>query len=164
MRLCRSGDRLRNFGPCLDFAEPSAVAVRRAFSGERWLARRNDINSTVGVATWRVVAGRSHQRPPSVIKLPEFDSYDSVASWYRDYVSYCGCRTTARSFSRWCSRWRGGSRCSRKRWPNLIGRHAGFGVSGAGLAAGPRVKPSKPTKIIRRPRRVPGHAADLVGG
>ena len=24
------------------------------------------------------------------ITLPEFDSYSSVASWYRDYVAYCG--------------------------------------------------------------------------
>ncbi|HSS99732.1 MAG TPA: hypothetical protein VLK33_22010 [Terriglobales bacterium] len=24
------------------------------------------------------------------INLPEFDSYSSVASWYRDYVAYCG--------------------------------------------------------------------------
>ncbi len=24
------------------------------------------------------------------ISLPEFDSYSSVASWYRDYVAYCG--------------------------------------------------------------------------
>jgi hypothetical protein len=24
------------------------------------------------------------------ISLPEFDSYYSVASWYRDYVAYCG--------------------------------------------------------------------------
>jgi hypothetical protein len=26
----------------------------------------------------------------SAISLPEFDSYYSVASWYRDYVAYCG--------------------------------------------------------------------------
>jgi hypothetical protein len=26
----------------------------------------------------------------SSINLPEFDSYYSVASWYRDYVAYCG--------------------------------------------------------------------------
>jgi hypothetical protein len=26
----------------------------------------------------------------SQINLPEFDSYSSVASWYRDYVAYCG--------------------------------------------------------------------------
>ncbi len=26
----------------------------------------------------------------SAIALPEFDSYYSVASWYRDYVAYCG--------------------------------------------------------------------------
>ncbi len=26
----------------------------------------------------------------SSISLPEFDNYYSVASWYRDYVSYCG--------------------------------------------------------------------------
>lgn len=24
------------------------------------------------------------------VNLPEFDSYSSVASWYRDYVAYCG--------------------------------------------------------------------------
>jgi hypothetical protein len=26
----------------------------------------------------------------SVVNLPEFDSYYSVASWYRDYAAYCG--------------------------------------------------------------------------
>ena len=26
----------------------------------------------------------------SSINLPEFDAYYSVASWYRDYVAYCG--------------------------------------------------------------------------
>jgi hypothetical protein len=26
----------------------------------------------------------------SAISYPEFDSYYSVASWYRDYVAYCG--------------------------------------------------------------------------
>ena len=26
----------------------------------------------------------------SAISLPEFDSYYSVASWYRDYAAYCG--------------------------------------------------------------------------
>jgi hypothetical protein len=26
----------------------------------------------------------------SAIALPEFDSYYSVANWYRDYVAYCG--------------------------------------------------------------------------
>jgi hypothetical protein len=26
----------------------------------------------------------------SVINLPEFDAYYTVASWYRDYVAYCG--------------------------------------------------------------------------
>jgi hypothetical protein len=26
----------------------------------------------------------------SSFRLPEFDSYYSVASWYRDYVAYCG--------------------------------------------------------------------------
>jgi hypothetical protein len=26
----------------------------------------------------------------SAINLPEFDPYYSVASWYRDYVAYCG--------------------------------------------------------------------------
>ena len=26
----------------------------------------------------------------SQVYLPDFDSYSSVASWYRDYVAYCG--------------------------------------------------------------------------
>jgi hypothetical protein len=37
-----------------------------------------------------VVAGGPHDRSCFGDQFPEFDSYYSVASWYRDYVAYCG--------------------------------------------------------------------------
>ncbi len=62
--------------------------VRRAFRvndglpgepGPRWLWQRGGWLS-VDRLTGRVAA----------LNLPEFDSYFSAASWYRDYVAYCG--------------------------------------------------------------------------
>jgi len=37
-----------------------------------------------------VVAGGPHHWPYFRNHPPEFGSYYSVASWYRDYVAYCG--------------------------------------------------------------------------
>jgi hypothetical protein len=63
-------------------------AIRRAFrvndslpedSGPRWQWQRGG---------WLIVdrlTGRV-----SAINLPEFDSFYSAASWYRDYIAYCG--------------------------------------------------------------------------
>jgi hypothetical protein len=64
--------------------------VRRAFrvndslpgeagSASRWVWQRGG---------WLLVDRMSGH--VSAISLPEFDSYYSVASWYRDYVAYCG--------------------------------------------------------------------------
>ncbi len=62
--------------------------VRRAF-------RLNDSLPDETAARWRWERGgwllvdrvTGHVSP---IVLPEFDPYDSVAGWYRDYVAYCG--------------------------------------------------------------------------
>ncbi len=62
--------------------------ARRAF-------RVNDSLPDDSVARWRWQRGgwllvdrvTGHIAP---INLPEFDAYYSVASWYRDYVAYCG--------------------------------------------------------------------------
>lgn len=62
--------------------------VRRAFrvndelpeeSGPRWLWQRGGWLQ-VDRLTGRV----------STVNLPDFDAYSSAASWYRDYVAYCG--------------------------------------------------------------------------
>ena len=66
------------------------LVVRRAFrvndnlpgeivSPPRWVWQRGG---------WLLVDRTSGH--VSAISLPEFDSYYSVASWYRDYVAYCG--------------------------------------------------------------------------
>jgi len=62
--------------------------VRRAFrvndslpaeSGPRWLWQRGG---------WLLVDRTTGRVSP--INLPEFDAFYSAASWYRDYVAYCG--------------------------------------------------------------------------
>jgi hypothetical protein len=38
------------------------------------------------------------------ISLPEFDPFYSTASWYRDYVAYCGVSDDGKKlFAMWCS-------------------------------------------------------------
>lgn len=76
-------------GPSHDITERVFV-IRRAF-------RLNDAlpDDKARQALWRWERGgwlmvdrtSSHI---TQINLPEFDSYSSVASWYRDYVAYCG--------------------------------------------------------------------------
>jgi len=62
--------------------------VRRAF-------RVNDSLPEESVARWQwqrggwLLVDRVTGRV-SAINLPEFDAYYSAASWYRDYVAYCG--------------------------------------------------------------------------
>ena len=83
--------RVKEFtlGPSHDITE-RLFAVRRAFRvndnlpGEisptpRWVWQRGG---------WLLVDRATGH--VSGISLPEFDSYYSVASWYRDYVAYCG--------------------------------------------------------------------------
>jgi hypothetical protein len=62
--------------------------VRRAFrvndslpedSGPRWQLQRRG---------WLLVDRLTGHVSP--ISLPEFDVFDSAASWYRDYIAYCG--------------------------------------------------------------------------
>ena len=62
--------------------------VRRAFrvndslpdeAAQRWLWQRGG---------WVLVDRVTGRITP--LNLPEFDPYHSVASWYRDYVAYCG--------------------------------------------------------------------------
>ena len=36
----------------------------------------------------------------SRLNLPQFDPFCSTASWYRDYIAYCGVSETARNFTR----------------------------------------------------------------
>lgn len=63
-------------------------AVRRAF-------RVNDSLPAEAVARWQwqrggwLLVDRLSGRV-SQLGLPEFDPYYSIASWYRDYVAYCG--------------------------------------------------------------------------
>ena len=45
----------------------------------------------------------------SQFTLPEFDSFYSTPSWYRDYVAYCGV-SDERTCSRWLHSWGGESR------------------------------------------------------
>lgn len=83
--------RAREFtlGAAHDITERQFV-VRRAFRvndslpgdtsyAPRWLWQRGG---------WLLVDRSTGHVSPLV--LPEFDSYYSVASWYRDYVAYCG--------------------------------------------------------------------------
>ena len=42
------------------------------------------------VAARRMVAGGPPRRPVMALHLPDFDPFYSTASWYRDYVAYCG--------------------------------------------------------------------------
>jgi len=83
--------RLREFtlGTSHDITERLFV-VRRAFrvndnlpldnnAAPRWVWQRGG---------WLLVERNTGHVSP--INLPEFDSYYSVASWYRDYVAYCG--------------------------------------------------------------------------
>ena len=83
--------RVREFtlGMSHDITE-RLFAVRRAFrvndslpgesvSPARWVWQRGG---------WLLVDRTTGH--VSAINLPEFDSYYSVASWYRDYVAYCG--------------------------------------------------------------------------
>ena len=71
--------------------------VRRAFrvndslpeeSGPRWQWQRGG---------WLVVDRTTGRVTP--INLPEFDALYSVASWYRDYVAYCGVSDDGRKIS-----------------------------------------------------------------
>jgi hypothetical protein len=66
------------------FAVRRAVRVNDSLPGEnasptRWVWQRGG---------WLLVDRVTGH--VSAIALPEFDSYYSVASWYRDYVAYCG--------------------------------------------------------------------------
>ena len=72
----------------------------------------------------------------SAISLPEFDSYYSPASWYRDYVAYCcvsddGKKLFRRRLSGRTSQ-TGAEKASRR---NRRTRYARFGMSGARLVA-----------------------------
>ncbi len=64
--------------------------VRRAFRINDYLPEDSKV-----VPRWKwqrggwLVVSRDTGRV-SALKLPEFDPYYSVASWYRDYVAYCG--------------------------------------------------------------------------
>jgi hypothetical protein len=74
-------------GPAHDVTERLFV-VRRAF-------RVNDSLPEESVPRWQwqrggwLLVDRLTGRV-SAINLPEFDAYYSAASWYRDYVAYCG--------------------------------------------------------------------------
>ena len=65
--------------------------VRRAFRINDYLDRDN--GTTVPRWKWQrggwLMVNRDTGRV-SQITLPEFDPYYSAASWYRDYVAYCG--------------------------------------------------------------------------
>lgn len=66
------------------FAVRRAVRVNDSLPGEaafltRWVWQRGG---------WLMVDRVTGH--VSTIALPEFDSYYSAASWYRDYVAYCG--------------------------------------------------------------------------
>lgn len=74
-------------GPAHDVTERLFV-VRRAFrvndglpddAGPRWQWQRGG---------WLLVDRLSGRI--TLLNLPEFDSYYSAATWYRDYVAYCG--------------------------------------------------------------------------
>ena len=64
--------------------------VQRVFPPERQLVRRARWNASLAVAAGWMASGRSCYRGPVAIALPEFDPFYSTASWYRDYVAYCG--------------------------------------------------------------------------
>ena len=91
MRALFIDGRVKEFtlGAAHDISERQFV-VRRAFrvndslpseaaSPVRWVWQRGG---------WLMVDRMTGH--VSAISLPEFDSYYSVASWYRDYVAYCG--------------------------------------------------------------------------
>lgn len=82
--------KLREFvsGDVHDVTDQTFV-VRRAF-------RVNDLLPTEGgVPKWKwqrdgwLLVDRENGHI-SALKLPEFDAFYSAASWYRDYVAYCG--------------------------------------------------------------------------
>ena len=70
----------------------------------RWAFRVNDSlpGETASPARWVWQRGGMVDRITghvSAISLPECDSYYSLASWYRDYVAYCGVSDDGRNFS-----------------------------------------------------------------
>jgi len=88
-------DKLREFvtGEIHDVTDKLFV-VRRAY-------RVNDVLPEEGQAPrwkWQRDGWLLVERPSghvSALKLPEFDPFYSAASWYRDYIAYCGLNSDA---------------------------------------------------------------------
>jgi hypothetical protein len=102
----------------------------------------------------------------SAIALPEFDSYYSVASWYRDYVAYCGGVSDdgKKLFGRRLSNGTAQAGIEKIPWRTWRRRHARFRVSGAGVGPPSCASYFRSGRGPKSTYTVRGHAADLVTG
>jgi len=75
------------FGPAHDLTERLFV-VRRAFRVNDSLPQEPALHWQWQPGGWLLVDRTTGHISP--LNLPEFDAFTSTASWYRDYVAYCG--------------------------------------------------------------------------